>query len=131
MMDLRRLAPLALLIPAVAAGATLKPRWPKDQQIHYELGAAAPRVEELDVRWATDDASGGGARSTDADWAREVGFRYAPGQAPRTVSHSPRLADGAYSVEIEIRASGRAAVVHRHVLLEGGTTTLDLASVVP
>jgi hypothetical protein len=125
MMDLRRLAPLALLVPAVAAGATLKPRWPKDQSIHYALGDASQRVEELDARWALS-----GEKGAD-DWSREATFRYAPGTAPRTVAHSARLADGDYVAEIEIRAGSRTAVVQRKVTLEGGSTTLDLAAVVP
>jgi hypothetical protein len=130
MMGVRRFAPLGLLIPAVAAAATLKPRWPKDQSIRYELGAAAARVEEVDARFAPYDAASAQGNAP-AEWAREVTYRYAAGQAPRTVSYAPRLADGDYTVEIEIRASGRRAVVRRRVTLEGGTTTVDLAAVVP
>jgi hypothetical protein len=138
MMDLRRLAPLALLVPAVAAGATLKPHWPKDQSVRYDLGAAAPRVAELDVRWApygdaigVKSAKGPPAGGADEDWARAATFRFGPGQAPRVVSHAPRLADGDYAVEIELQAGGRTATVHRRVTLAGGVTTVDLASVVP
>ena len=127
-MDLRRLAPLALLVPAVAAGATLKPRWPKDQSIHYALGDASQRVEELDARWALARDT----RDKSADeWSREATFRYAPGAAPRTVAHTARLADGDYVAEIEIKAGGHTAIVQRKVTLEGGSTTLDLAAVVP
>src|SRR5581483_10676069 len=93
-MDLRRLAPLALLVPAVAAGATLKPHWPKDQSIRYELGAAASRVDELDARWAPAKAErghAGDAPGDDSDCARDVTFRYAQGRAPTTIAHTPRL----------------------------------------
>jgi hypothetical protein len=127
MMDLRRFAPVALLVPAAAAAATLGPRWPKDQRVRYELGEEADRVEEIDARWAPS-ASGGAERD---DWAREATFRFGRGRAPRVVSHEPRLADGDYVVEIEIQAGGKTAIVHRNVTLEGGTTTLDLAGVVP
>lgn len=138
-MDLRRLAPLVLLVPAVAAGATLKPHWPKDQTIRYELGAAASRVDEVEARWAP--AQGGQSAAPrapaatpagdDADCARDVTFRYAPGGAPTTIAHTPRLPDGDYDVEVELHAGGRVAQVHRKVTLEGGTTTLDLTTVVP
>jgi hypothetical protein len=124
-MDLRRLAPLALLVPAAATAATLGPRWPHDQSIRYELGDAAPRVEEVEARWSPQEAKG------DDDCAREVTFRYAPGRAPRTVPHAARLADGDYRVEIELRAGGRTAIVDRRVSLRGGVTSIDLASVVP
>jgi hypothetical protein len=118
---LRRLAPLALLVPAIAAAATLGPHWPKDQALRYDLGDAAPRVERLDVRIApaTDDV------------AREASFRYAPGQAPRVVTHQPRLANGDYTIDIEVTAGGRHADTIRHVTLSGGTTTLNLGAVVP
>jgi hypothetical protein len=133
-MDLRRLAPLALLVPAVAAGATLKPHWPKDQSIRYELGAAASRVDELDARWAPAKAEGAhraDAPADDSDCARDVTFRYAPGRAPTTIAHTPRLPDGDYDVEVELHAAGRIAQIRRKVTLEGGTTTLDLSTVVP
>ena len=132
-MDLRRFAPLALLIPAVAAAATLKPHWPKDQSVRYELGAAASRVEELDARWAPAQAGRTSTAATidDSDLAREVTFRYAPGRAPSAIVHSPRLPDGDYDVEVELHAAGRVAQVRRKVTLEGGTTTLDLGAVVP
>jgi hypothetical protein len=117
-MDVRRLAPLALLVPAAAAGATLAPRWPKPQVIRYELGDAAQRVEQLDARWAEQGAG--------AEWTREASFRYAVGRAPRVVTHEPRLADGDYTAEVEIVADGRRTVVRRRVTLAGGVTTLDL-----
>jgi hypothetical protein len=131
-MDLRRFAPLALLVPAVAAAATLKPHWPKDQSIRYELGAAAPRVDELEARWAPAREGQRTANSgDDPDCARDVTFRYAPGHAPATIAHTPRLPDGDYDVEVELRATGRVAQVRRKVTLAGGTTTLDLTTVVP
>jgi hypothetical protein len=132
-MDLRRLAPLLLLVPAVAAAATLKPHWPKDQAIRYELGAAAPRIEELDVRWtpAGTARAHAAAPSDDSDTARDVSFRYAPGRAPATVTHTPRLPDGDYDVDVELRSGTRVTPVHRKVTLQGGTTRVDLTTVVP
>ncbi len=131
MMNLRRLAPLALFVPALAAGATLGPRWPQDQTVRYELGDAASRVEEIDARWAPRGRSGGPSPDADGDWSREATFRYAPGRAPRIVSHTPRLANGEYSVEIALRAAGATQVLRRQVTLAGGTTTIDLTRVIP
>jgi hypothetical protein len=118
----RRLAPLALLIPAVAAAGTLGPRWPHDQVLRYDLGDAAARVERLDVRLSP---------GTTEDVAREASFRYPPGRAPRIVTHEARLADGDYTLEVDVSAAGRQASTRRHVSLSGGTTTLDLGPVVP
>jgi hypothetical protein len=111
--------------------------WPRDQTIHYVLGSLAPRVEELDARWAPGIAA-------DGDWTRTASFRYAPGTAPRVVTHEPRMADGDYTVEIEIvarkqedpveapdAAGTETAVVRKHVILGGGATQIDLGEVFP
>jgi hypothetical protein len=104
-------------------------QWPKDQTVHYVLGDAATRVEEVDARWAP------GIAATE-DWTREASFRYAPGKAPRIVTHEPRLPDGDYTVEIEIVAANLAhekdsVVVRKHVVLGGGATSIQLADAVP
>ncbi len=70
---------------------------PRSQTVHYVLGDGAPHVVELDARWARGDAP-----------MREASFRYAPGEAPRVVTHEPRLADGDYTVEIEVVAQNDA-----------------------
>jgi hypothetical protein len=107
--------------------------WPRDQTVHYVLGDAAPRVEELVARWAPGVAA-------DEDWTREASFRYEKGLAPRVVTHEPRLPDGDYTVEIEIVAASLAeekgsaknsVVVRKHVTLSGGATSIDLAGWVP
>jgi len=103
-MDLRRLAPLALLVPAVAVAGTLKPRWPEDQAIRYDLGSAAARLDELDARWAPAGGKGIPTDSADGEWTREAVFRYAAGGAPRVVA-SGRGAIGERIIETA-RASG-------------------------
>ena len=65
------------------------------------------------------------------DWTREASFRYAPGQAPRIVTHEPRLPDGDYTVEIDIAASNERATLRRRVTLGGGSTSIDLSQAVP
>jgi hypothetical protein len=97
--------------------------WPKEQTVHYVLADAAPRVAELDARWAP--ASDGD------DWVRQATFQYAPGTAPRIVTHEPRLPDGEYTVEIEIVAANERSTVRRHVTLSGGATSIELAQSVP
>jgi hypothetical protein len=110
--------------------------WPKDQTVHYVLGNAAPRVEEVDARWAPGIAA-------TSDWTREASFRYPRGKAPRVVTHEPRLPDGDYTVEIEIVVASAAngngdapapkneVVVRKHVVLGGGATSIELADAVP
>jgi hypothetical protein len=128
-MDRKRLIRFAFLAVGLAIALLLGRTWPKEQTVHYVLGDAAPRVEEVDARWAegrTDRRAAG-----NEDWVREATFRYAPGAAPRVVTHEPRMPDGEYTVELEIVASNAKNVVTRRVRLEGGVTTIDLAPSVP
>ncbi len=113
----------ALLVAAALAVATvLGKHWPRDQTVHYVLGSAAERVEEIDASWIAGDKDDESQESL-----RDVSFRYAPGHAPRVVTHEPRLPDGDYTVKIEIVAESRRNVVQRHVRLGGGPTSIDLA----
>ncbi|HEY8038867.1 MAG TPA: hypothetical protein VIF15_03705 [Polyangiaceae bacterium] len=125
-MDRKRIARLAFLAVALAGAMFFARRWPRDQTVHYVLGDAALRVEEVDARWAPADAPG-----TAEDWTREASFRYAPGKAPRVVTHEPRLPDGDYTVEIEIVAANERNLVRRRVSLGGGATQIELAQAVP
>jgi hypothetical protein len=126
--DRKRIARLALLAVALGVAMFFARRWPKDQTVHYVLGDAAARVEEVDARWApADTPAPGGAE----DWTREASFRYAPGKAPRVVTHEPRLPDGDYTVEIEIVAASERNLVRRRVSLAGGATQIELAQSVP
>ncbi len=122
-MDRRRVLRLVLLGGGVAVALALGKAWPREQTVHYVLGDAAGRVEEVDARWAQAAAA--------EDWAREASFRYAPGQAPRVVTHEPRLPDGDYTVEIDIVASRERTRVRRRVTLAGGSTSIELAQAVP
>ncbi len=90
---------LILVTAALATATVLGKHGPKDQTVHYVLGSAAARVEEVDASWIPWDKHGESQESL-----RDVSFRYAPGHAPRVVTHEPRLPDGDYTVKIEIVA---------------------------
>ncbi len=124
-MDRNRVGRFILVAAAVPLAVFLAgERWPKDQTVHYVLGGAAERVEEVDARWS-EDARGD-------DWTREVSFRYPAGRAPRVVTHEPRLPDGEYTVEIELVAADlEHSVVRRQVALRGGVTSIDVSTWVP
>ena len=122
-MDRKRLLRLLLLGAALVVAMLLARHWPKEQTVHYVLGDAAGRVQEVDARWA----QGAGAE----DWMREASFRYAPGKAPRVVTHEPRLPDGDYTVEIDIQGASERNTVRRRVTLAGGPLSIDLGQAVP
>lgn len=120
----KRLTQLVLVIAAFGVFYVLSRHWPKDQVVHFALGDAAPRVDELRI--------GYGEGNHPTEWTRSAELRYAKGRAPRIATHEPRLPDGNYTVEVEIDAAGQSATVTRHVHLEAnGSTTIDLARDVP
>jgi hypothetical protein len=130
-MDRKRLLRLLSLIAlagglaaALPLGSSVAKRWPRDQTVRYLLGDAAPRVVELDARWAEIGATANDP--TNDAWSREVTFRYAPGEAPRVVTHEPRMPDGDYTVEIDVVSDRERSTITRHVKLEGGSTSIDV-----
>jgi hypothetical protein len=130
-MDRKRLLRFSLLAGALVVSGTLLRHAPRDQVVHYVLGDSASHVQEVDARWK--EMAGGPLKSGDAldpatdDWTRTASFRYAPGRAPRVVTHEPRLPNGDYMVEIEIVGDGKQSIVRREVTLTGGVTSIDLA----
>jgi hypothetical protein len=115
-----------LVAMAAAVWLVLGRHLPRDQTVHVVLGESAPRVTEVRLRYAP----AADARAFD----RDVTFKYAPGEAPRVVTHMPRLADGDYHVEIEVLSeppdpsSQEARVrVERRITLEGGTVSIDVS----
>jgi hypothetical protein len=125
--DRRRIARLVVLVAAAAIFFTLASRWPHDNVVHVVLGAGAPGVTELHLRYAPTTKSGPMVE----DWTREAKFSFPDGTAPRVVTHEPRTADGDYVVEIEILKASHAIVrVQRRVNLAGGTTSIDVSEAV-
>ena len=134
-----------LLVLAVAGAGVyfyLAPSLPKDHTVHFVLGDSAPRVIELDVRYALTPGAaqtdrGGESQPAESttgtaeDWTREATFRFSEGNAPRIVTHEPRLAEGDYLVEVDVHTPSARASIRRRVPLRGGSTSIDLAEAVP
>jgi hypothetical protein len=135
-MDRKRLLRLAPLAAALVVAPMFLRHAPRDQVVHYVLGDSAAHVQEVDARWrerhegerVISDADG---REQPDEWMRVASFRYQQGQAPRVVTHEPRLPDGDYVVEVEVVGDGTQRVEHRDVTLTGGVTSIDLATVRP
>jgi hypothetical protein len=116
-------ARLLLAVGAVLVALTLGKTWPSDQTVHFVLGDAAPRVEQLDACWSEG--------TYPSDCSREVSFRFVRGTAPRVVTSAMRVAGGDYVVHITIVAEGERSIVDRRVTLQGGVTSIDLARQAP
>jgi hypothetical protein len=123
----RRIAFAIAIVAALAVYSTLTSRWPKDQVLHIVLGDAAPRVEEVRVRYAENAKGSGENGRSGEDWTREASFRYALNSAPRVVTHEPRLPDGDYVLEIDLVSPKGVATVRRKIALQGGTTSIDVS----
>lgn len=121
----RRILRVPLLLAGLGVALVLSRHWPTDQAVHIVLGDAAPRAVEVRVRYA--DLSTG-----HDDWQREATFHYAPGRAPRIVTHEPRLVSGEYDVEIEVSIADSPGGAHtvtatRRVTLTGGSVSVDIS----
>jgi hypothetical protein len=121
----QRVSMMVLLSGALAVALVLGKHHPRDQTVHYVLGDAAGRVEEIDASWFER-----GEHDESQESLRDVSFRYVLGRAPRVVTHEARLADGDYTVKIEIVAVSGRTVVERHVRLAGEATSIDLADAI-
>ena len=123
----KRLARLAVLVAALAGFVVLSRGWPKDRAMHFVLGDAAPRVEALTVGY-----SEGGDEFT-----RGASFHFAHGAAPRIVTHEVRLAEGDYTIEIEVAsrseigASEQRSTLRRHVRVDESSASIDVSKAVP
>jgi hypothetical protein len=118
--DRRKVAPFVLVAALAAVWLALGPRLPHDQTIHVVLGKIAPRVTELRLAYA----EGGEQVAT-----REASLHYAEGQAPRVVTHEPRLANGEYRVDIEVYDQKDHAQATRRVKLSGDPVSVDVQEI--
>ncbi len=117
----RRLLPFAVLAVGGLTAAYLGSRAPREQHVKLLLGPHAEEVTALEIQYiAADD-----------DVVRSARMAFEPGPAPRVVSHEPELADGDYRLRIDVdtRHHSRRSV-ERRVTLGGGSTQVDLATVV-
>jgi hypothetical protein len=119
-MNKKQILRILLVIAAAAIIVVMGKSCPKDQVIHVVLGEAAPRVEEVVIRYGQNE-----------DFQREARFRYEAGKAPRILAHEPKLAEGEYTVEIELLARNNRNTVRRRVTLAGATTSIDVSEQVP
>ena len=115
----RKLLPFVVLGGGALVAAYLASRSPRDQHVRLVLGGRAPDVTGVEIQYLADDG----------DLARDARLTFAAGQAPRVVSHEPQLADGDYRLRIDLDTREGRRTVERRVTLGGGTTQLDLTTV--
>jgi hypothetical protein len=121
-----RIASIAFLVFGLAVASYLAKRGPQEQHVRVVLGAGAPEVTGVDLRYLA--ASESESESRDPEVAREAHFSWPAGQAPRVVAHEPKLPHGDYRLQIDIDAHDGRRSVQRQVTLGGGSTQIDVSS---
>ncbi|MDB4942756.1 MAG: hypothetical protein JWP97_2290 [Labilithrix sp.] len=104
---------LGLLVALYFAGTQ-----PKDQHLRLVLGDRSGDVTAIALQYL----------GTDGEAARAAELRFDPGTAPRIVSHEPKLSDGDYTLRIDLDTREGRRSTERRVTLGGGTTQVDLTS---
>ena len=115
----RKLLPFLVLGAGALIAGYLSSKSPRDQHLRLVLGPRAAEVTGLEVQYVGEDG----------DVARDARMTFAAGEAPRIVSHEPQLADGDYRLRIDLDTREGRRSVERRVTLGGGTTQVDVTSV--
>lgn len=115
----RPLTRLVFLVFGLLVALYLGRQGPQEQHLRVVLGSAAPDVTGVDLQYV----------SRDGDVVREAHLIYPKGGAPRVVSHEPKLPNGEYRLQIDVDARDGRRTVQRQVTLGGGSTQVDVSSV--
>ena len=92
---------------------------PREQHVRVVLGNGAPLVSAVGIQYLDPDGT----------LARETRIDYAGSGAPRIVAHDPELRNADYLVQIDLETRDGRRTVQRQVTLGGGSTQIDVASV--
>lgn len=92
---------------------------PHEQHVRVVLGNGAPLVTAVGIQYL----------GADGEVARETRIDYAASGAPRIVAHDPELRNADYLVQIDLDTREGRRTVQRQVTLGGGSTQIDVASV--
>lgn len=115
----RPLLKFGLLAAGLALAGYLGTKAPRDQHVTLVLGPSADRVIAMEIQYL----------AADGELARDARMAFEAGAAPRVVSHEPHLADGDYTLRIDLDTREGRRSTERRVTLGGGTTQIDLAGV--
>lgn len=112
---LRRLAVLILPLGLLAASSIVSPHLPHDHTVRIQLGAPE-QIVGVHVQWIPAQSS---SRPDPDDAAHGSRWNFARGAAPKSLTTTIRLPNGAYDVAIEIERADRVQTVQRKIILGG------------
>ncbi|MCL2724242.1 MAG: hypothetical protein FWD69_07370 [Polyangiaceae bacterium] len=114
-----RLTRLVVLAIGLAATVWIGSRTPREQHVRVVLGSAASDVTDMELQYV----------DLEGDLVRDARMHFEPGRVPRVVTHEPSLANGDYQLRIELGMRDARRSTERRVTLSGGTTSVDVTSV--
>jgi hypothetical protein len=115
----RRIGSLAFLAVGLGIAWYLGQNGPQEQHVHVILNERAPVVTGVSLQYV----------AANGDVANETSFRYAPGQAPRIVSHEPKIASGGYKLKVDVDLPDSRKTVEKQVTLTGGSVQVDMTPI--
>ena len=99
-----RITRILVLVGALGAAALVLPRVPRDREIELRVEDPATIVA-IDVAWSRDDAT--------HEPVQGGSWRFAPGQAPRSLTTSVHLPNGRYAVDVTVERTEGRDEIHR------------------
>ncbi len=117
----KRLARWVLVLGAVTLVLYLGPRWPREQELVFELGPSRGDLTRLEASWSKEgDPEVGGGMTWDFQ-----------GPPPESVRRTLSLPNGQYMITVELTYKGSGNTRPktswaRRVILGGTRTTLQL-----
>jgi hypothetical protein len=99
-----RITRILVLVGGLGAASLILPRVPRDRQIEFRVDDPAS-VVAIDLAWSRGDG--------DAEPIQGGSWRFAPGQAPRSLTTSVHLANGHYAVDVTIERTEGRDELHR------------------
>lgn len=113
----RRIGSLVFLAFGLGVAMWLSQNGPQEQHVHVILNERAPTVTGVSLQYV----------ASNGDVANETSFRYAPGQAPRIVSHDPKIPSGDYQLKVDVDLGDSRKSVEKQVTLKGGSAQVDVS----
>ncbi|MFO0741184.1 MAG: hypothetical protein U0270_35115 [Labilithrix sp.] len=118
----RRIGSLVFLAFGLGVAMWLGQNGPQEQHVHVILNERAPIVTGVSLQYV----------GANGDVANETSFHYRPGQAPRIVSHDPRIPSGEYRLRVDVDTTQADSPdsrksVEKQVTLKGGSAQVDVS----
>jgi hypothetical protein len=109
---------IAVVVGGLGVASLVLPRIPRDREIEFRVAEPATIVA-IDLAWTRDDAA--------HEPLQGGSWRFAPGQAPRSLTTSVHLPNGRYAVDVTVERTEGRDELHRVIdLADADHVTIPL-----